>query len=339
MKKLSVEIIVFMVEEFGTEEILRKLSDPFWFQSFGCVLGFDWHSSGLTTTACGALKEGIKSLPKDIGIYIAGGKRKTALKTPEEIKVYCEASGMNADELIYASRMSAKVDNSAVQDGFQLYHHVIIFDKNQNWAVIQQGMNEKNGYARRYHWLSDRLTSFVEEPHTAVCSDWRGEVLNLVSSENNEARSAIIHLSAEKPEKVVKEFERLLELSLPKRHSIFLTDLKKESLQKVLLKTYETSPDDFEGLLSIKGVGPKTLRALALLSELIYGTPLSYRDPAKYSFAHGGKDGYPYPVSRETYDLTIEFFKKALNSARINRTEKVKAFRRLPKLFSGRNFR
>lgn len=339
MKKLSREIVIFIIEEFGTKEVLKKLSDPFWFQSFGCILGFDWHSSGLTTTVCGALKEGIKSLPNDIGIYVAGGKGKVALKTPEEIKEYCDILGISADELIYASRMSAKVDNTAVQDGFQLYHHVIVFDKNQNWAVIQQGMNEKTGFARRYHWLSDKLRSFVEEPHAAVCSDWRGNVLNLVALENKEVRSSIVHLSSEKPERVLKEFESLVELNLPKRHAILLKDIKKESLRKVLLTTYEKSTKDFEELLSIKGIGAKTLRALALLSELIYGVSLSYRDPAKYSFAHGGKDGYPYPVDKETYDSTIEFFEKALNSAKIDRTEKVKAFKRLSGFFSGSKLR
>lgn len=323
---------MFIVSEFGPDEVLYRLSDPFWFQAFGCVLGFDWHSSGVTTTVCGALKEGIKDLQDDLGLYVAGGKGRASRRTPEEIIRCAERLSLNPDKLVYASRMSAKVDNTAVQDGFTLYHHTFIFTSAGRWAVVQQGMNEATGYARRYHWLSNGVDSFVEEPHSAVCSDARVSPLNLVARESAGARMVITELAGEKPEKVVVEIARMQELALPARHSVLLADLRPDSVRKVLLKTYEARPENFEQLLGIRGVGPKTVRALSLVSELIYGVRPSYEDPAKFSFAHGGKDGYPYPVDRETYDKTIEFFSAALNSARIDRSERVKAFQRLSRL-------
>ncbi len=331
MVRLSREIIVFMASEFGTDEFLRRLSDPLWFQSFGCVLGFDWHSSGVTTTVCGAVKEAIKGLENDLGIYPAGGKGKVSRKTPDEIKMHCERIGFDPEPLIYSSRMSAKVDNTALQDGYNLYHHFFLFTKSGRWAVIQQGLNEKTGKARRYHWLSDGVESFVVEPHAAICSEEKAKALNLVARDSDEARSAIVYLSSEKPEKVINELEKARKLELPKRHEVTVADIKPESIKKVLVATYEKRPDNFEKLLGITGVGPKTVRALALLSEIVYGAKPSFEDPAKFSFAHGGKDGYPYPVDRKTYEESIEFFRNALNRASIDRSEKIKAFRRLSK--------
>lgn len=334
MKKLAREISYYLVIEFGPDEYLKRLSDPFWFQSLGCLLGFDWHSSGLTTTVTGAIKEALKEIGSEIGVFAAGGKGKTALKTPQEIVETAEKEGIEAEPLIYASKMAAKVDNSALQDGFQLYHHLLIFTREGRWAVIQQGMNDKKGYARRYHWFSENLQSFVVEPHVAVCSDWRGNVLNLVALESEEARKAITHLSAEKPEKVENYISRIFYLKMPLRHSIEISDLQPKSLRKVLLVTYEKQPENFEELLQVRGVGPKALRALALLSELIYGTKLSYRDPAKFSFAHGGKDGYPYPVDKKTYDKTIEVLEKAVKSAKLSFSEKEKTLKRLYRMVS-----
>lgn len=332
MKILAREITIFIVEEFGKEEFLRKIADPFWFQAFGCVLGFDWHSSGVTTTVCGALKEGLKGIEKDVGIFIAGGKGKVSRKTPEEIQAYAEKIPLNPDKLIYASYMSAKVDSAALQDGFQLYHHCFIFITNGNWAVIQQGMNDKTRLARRYHWLQESVKDFVCEPHAAICSEKKVRPLNLVAAESEKARHVITELARDKPEKLISELKKIEILNLPYKHTLGISNLHPESIKKVLLKTYTREPEDFRALLSIKGVGPKTLRALSLISELVYGTPPSYRDPAKFSFAHGGKDGYPYPIDRETYDKTIEILNRALSKAAVDRQEKINAIKRLTKI-------
>lgn len=333
MVPLSREIVTFIASEFGREEVLRRLSDPFWFQAFGCVLGFDWHSSGLTTTVCGALKEGLKDTGKELGLFVAGGKGATSRKTPQEIAAACERTGADAKPLVYASRISAKVDNSALQDGYQLYHHAFVFTASGSWCIVQQGMSDETSMARRYHWLSDNVTSYVNEPHAAVCCDAPAPALNptlnLVAAESAHVRTTCAQLANEKPEVTLKALTHLPLLELPRRHDVRELDVNPRYLSKILLKTYESAPADFESLLAIEGVGAKTLRALALTSELVYGTPVSYRDPARYSFAHGGKDGFPYPVDRTTYDKTIEVMRDALNRAHIDRSEKVRAFRRL----------
>src|SRR2546423_421075 len=300
MVPLSREIVIFLVSEFGREEVLRRLSDPYWFQAFGCVLGFDWHSSGLTTTVCGALKEGLRGTENELGIYVAGGKGATSRKTPAEIAAACERTGGDPAPLVYASRISAKVDNSAVQDGYQLYHHSFVFTAQGSWCIVQQGMSDATSMARRYHWLSDNVTSYVNEPHAAVCCDATAQTLNLVAAESAEVRSASANLAAQKPEVTLDT------LAMDRRHAVTMSDINPKYLHKILLRTYETAPADFEALLGIPGVGAKTLRALALTSELIYGKRASLRDPARYSFAHGGKDGTPYPAHRPTYDKTID---------------------------------
>lgn len=332
MIALARAIIELMIIEFGREEILRRLSDPFWFQSFGCILGFDWHSSGVTTTVTGAIKEALRGYEKDLGLFVAGGKAKRALQTPEEIRHYAEKVGFAPESFIYASKLSAKVDSAAVQDGFNLYHHTIFFTSEGHWCVIQQGMNENLGMARRYHWLSFTLKSFVEEPHHAVCCDMKTETLNFTAKEAYELRKVSLELSREKPEKIIKEILRIKKLNLPMRHNVTISDIKPENLHKVLVKTYEEQPSDFASLLLIKGLGAKTLRALALSSELIYGTPLSFKDPAIYSFAHGGKDGTPYTVDKEIYDKTIEIIRQAVREAKIGITDKLHALKRLSML-------
>lgn len=327
MKRLSRAIILIMVEEYGAGEVLRRLSDPFWFQAFGCLLGFDWHSSGLTTTVCGAFKEGIKGLEKEIGLFACGGKGRASLGTPSEIEGKGEWVEGDVEGLKYASRMAAKVDGTALQDGYQLYHHFFLFTKDGNWAVIQQGMNESTGYARRYHWLGEGLKDFVCEPHKAVCCDRRGKALNLVARESGEARSTVTGLSRERPERVLRDLKRILDL--PSRHHLTMGDVSIRRFYTILLSTYERQPEGFAELLEVRGVGPKTLRALALIAELIYGVKSSWRDPARYSFAHGGKDGHPYPVDREVYDRSIDILRKATEKAKVERTEKIKALRRL----------
>jgi uncharacterized protein len=330
MTKLAGEISYILVKEHGTEEFLRRLSDPFWFQAFGCVLGFDWHSSGVTTTVCGALKEGLKDRSKELGVFVCGGKGGTSRKTPGEIAAIGEQRLVDApQDLIYASKMSAKVDSAAVQDGYQLYQHSFIFDKQGHWAVIQQGMNTDNRFARRYHWLGDQVNNFVCEPHHAICCDERVPTLNLVAQDSAGSREQSAVLASQSPELVVKELKKLRQLDMPAHHPVHLTDIKTENLQKILEKTYEGQPKDFETLLGMPGVGPKTIRALAMISELIYGQALSIKDPARFSFAHGGKDGYPYPVNRKGYDQSIDILKEAVNQSKIGQNDKLKALHSL----------
>lgn len=333
MVLLSREIIIYMVSELGPREVLRRLSDPFWFQAFGCVLGFDWHSSGVTTTVCGAVKEGIRDLDREIGFFAAGGKGGASRKTPAQIADSCDRIGRDPAPLVYASRTAAKVDSAAVQDGYQLYHHAFFFTGEGDWCVVQQGLSDETKMARRYHWLSEHVRSFVEEPHEAVCCDSRTETLNLVADESAGVRRGSVELATRPPEATLRELARVPELAMPVRHTLFPElDVGSAHLRKILVKTYERAPEDFESLLGIEGVGPKTLRALSLASELVHGTAASVRDPARFAFAHGGKDGTPFPVDRATYDRTIDVLGRAINRAAIGRSEKVQAFKRLARM-------
>jgi hypothetical protein len=334
MVRLGREIIRLIVEDYGPEEVLKRISDPYWFQCLGCVLGFDWHSSGVTTTVCGALKEAVKGREHEVGLVIAGGKGATSRKTPAEITAAADRYPLttNADDLVYLSRLTAKIDNNAIQDGFHLYHHNFFFTLKGSWAVVQQGMNEH--FARRYHWHSLRVQSLTRDPHTAICSDLRPQhSLNLVATESEPAQDVITELSREQPHKLVTELRQLQTLTLPSHHQVSVRDLHPESIEKILLKTYEAQAEDFQTLLAMPGVGAKTLRALTLIAEIAYGTPASWKDPAKFSFAHGGKDGHPYPVNRKVYDDSIEILRACLERARVEQTEKNQALKRMLQLF------
>lgn len=332
MRLLAREITLTIVSEYGPEEMLKRLSDPAWFQSFGAVLGFDWHSSGVTTTVCGALKDGLRGLEHESGLLVAGGKGGVSRKTPGEIES-AAASGILSvapQGLVYASKMAAKVDSSGLQDGYQIYHHSFFCTPQGKWAVVQQGMNDRNGKARRYHWLSDTATNYVVEPHEAVASQGPGtQVLNMVARESVPAQAVVAELACEAPEKTLGRLVRLKELSMPARHAVELQDIHPENLRKAFLCTYERQPENFEILLGLPGVGPKTVRALTLIAELVYDTPASRNDPALFSYAHGGKDGFPYPVDREMYDRNIEILRKAVRQARLGKSEQLEALRRL----------
>lgn len=338
MKLLARSVSEIIIIEFGKDYFLKRLSNPFWFQAFGCVLGFDWHSSGLTTTVCGALKEAFRDL-KDSGIYVCGGKGATSRKTPQEIESIAYNLAKAPQSLIYASKMVAKVDNNALQDTFILYHHTFIFTKQFNWIVIQQGMSDIGKWARRYHWSSENFNSFVEDPHEGIVSDKSFLTLNMVDKGKEKSRDLIGQLSQRKPE---DNFNDLISLkkeiqSLPSRHRVLLEDINPKYLHKIFLKTYENKPENFERLLSLANVGGKTLRALALISDLIYGESLSFRDPARFSFAHGGKDGYPYHVNLTEYQRTVDILNKAVNKAKIGCTDKVRALKRLHTFYSTQN--
>lgn len=342
MIRLAWEITRVFVWDYGPQEFLKRFSNPYWFQAFGCVLGFDWHSSGLTTTVCGALKRGLFGREKEVGILIAGGKGKASRRTPQELETWGQKYSFASQPLIYASKMAAKVDSAAIQDGFELYHHTFLTTcDGQHWAVVQQGMSLdppageagklgiKIGWARRYHWLSDELADFVCEPHSGIATNKRRPSLNLVAKESASCRRLSTRLSQEKPEKLIMYLEKVQTLKLPPRHEVVVKNLRKESLRKIFLKTYREKPANFERLLGIPGVGPKTIRSLSLISELIYGIEPSWRDPAKFSFAHGGKDGTPYPVDRQNYQRSIDFLAKAVQKAKIGQGEKINALRHL----------
>jgi hypothetical protein len=337
MTQLAREMTIAIVEEHGVAGMLARVSDPFWFQSFGCVLGFDWHSSGLTTTTCGALKVGLRDVSEEIGFVVAGGKGKTSRRTPFEIEAACERTGLDAAPLVRASRLAAKVDSAAVQDGYQVYQHTFMFTNDGSWAVVQQGMNESNGMARRYHWLT--APSFESDPHAGVAGRREQLVLNLVAGDAAGNRSLATELAREQPAKIVDEIVRLREsadsprkLALPRRHAALLSDVHPERLERVLTNSYEAQPQDYTELLSVAGVGAKGLRALALVAELVYGEPASVKDPVSFSYAHGGKDGTPYPVDRRVYDSTIDSLRSAISSTKIGQTDKKDALKRLARL-------
>src|SRR5215210_1599711 len=331
MSQLAPAIAEVIVLEHGRSTFLQRLSDPHWFQAFGCVLGFDWHSSGVTTTVCGALKEGLARHGNELGILVAGGKGKASRRTPIELVQYGEQLGLDGVRLAYNSRMAAKVDSAAVQDGFGIYHHSFFVSTEGEWAVVQQGMRGQDGTARRYHWLGSQLKDFVNEPHAAVASDARGEtVLNMVAAESSEARNASAEFARLEPRLFDREIARVITMSLPSRHWVDIKqDVNPAHLRKVLLSTYEANPQSFEALLAVPGVGPKAVRALALVADVVYGVPASMRDPARFSFAHGGKDGHPYPVNREVYDHSVDWLRDAVGKARIGQTERLHALKRL----------
>jgi hypothetical protein len=329
MVTISAEIAGWIVVEQGTAELFRRLSDPVWFQAFGAVMGMDWHSSGVTTTVCGALKQGIAGRSRELGFVVAGGKGRTSRQTPAELAAAGPWLGLDPEPYVQASRMAAKVDNTALQDGYQIYHHVFLLDRAGHWAVVQQGMNEVNSYARRYHWFSDDVHSFVSDPHAAIASESTGDVWNLVAGESAQARDVTAALAREQPEKVVAEVSKFREMTLPAHHDVKGADVDPKRLHRILLKTYERQPEDFATLLGMEGVGARTLRALSLVGELVYGAPVSIKDPARFSFAHGGKDGHPYPVDKKTYDKSIDTLSRAVRRARIGQREQVDALRRL----------
>ncbi len=333
MTQLAGTIVETMVLEHGVSSFLQRMSDPYWFQSLGCVLGFDWHSSGLTTTTCGAIKEGIRGREEDLGLFVAGGKGAASRKTPLEIATWGDRTGVDADRLVDASRTSAKVDSAAVQDGYQIYHHVFLFDREGAWAVVQQGMNESTGMARRYHWLSQTVDDFVCEPHAAICCDRRTDCLNLVSAASSATRRTTADLSLRPPAETSGELRKLKSLTLPRRHRIALSDIVPDRLERIFVKTYEAQPEDFGDLLRLPGVGGKTLRALSLLAELVYGETPSYDDPARFSYAHGGKDGIPYPVDRSLYDQTVDLMERAVRRAKLGQREELDALRRLERAY------
>lgn len=328
MKKLGGLMAELMIEEYGSEEFLRRLSHPAWFQAFGSLLAFDWNSSGLTVVLTAALKEAFKE--RNLGIYVAGGKGKTSRKAPDELLLIGEKNGLDGQKLVLLSKLTAKVDNSLIQDGFQIYHHSFFVADDGSWAVVQQGMNTQISQARRYHWCSDKRElsqeNLIEEPHTGIITSRRlAQVLNLTDKKSRENKLGVLKIINEEQD---KEIIKALNIFARPKTSLFLPDIEFHShpvvaekfdlkrLRKTIAQIKNLAPKDFTQLILTEGVGPKTIRALSLASELITGAKPSFEDPARYTFAHGGKDGTPYPVDRKTYDETIKIFQKALQLSR-----------------------
>lgn len=326
MGKLGFAITEAVVSEYGKSEMLRRLSSPFWFQSLGAVMGMDWHSSGITTSVMGALKRAVNPHSRELGIYICGGKGKTSRETPSELMKISEHTGLDGNYLVRCSKLSAKVDNTAVQDGFQLYMHSFILSDEGNWTVVQQGMSKGSSTARRYHWHSPELNSFVEEPHTGICGINQGRILNLTAREAAPARNSVMALTSEQPQRMLAEAQKLI---MPSHHDVRAKDVDIKRLGSILWLAHEKKPADFEELLLLEGLGPRTLQSLALVSEVIYGTPCRFEDPARFSFAHGGKDGHPFPVPVNVYDETISTLQNAVNKAKLGNSDKQDAIKKL----------
>lgn len=334
MVQLAGALAEAIVMEFGPGELLARLADPAWFQAFGALLGFDWHSSGLTTVVTAALKEGLSQRGRDLGVYAAGGKGRASRATPSEIGAIAERLGLPsaAEQLVYTSRLVAKVDNAAVQDGYQLYHHTFWFTADGRWAVVQQGMEGEGGrWARRYHWWSETVEDPVCEPHQGIVGAAAvGLVLDLTAAQSASARQATASLAGEVPEREVQRALSCLsrqgeEWVFPAGHAI----PAERYLNRVLYQLYERPPQDFTDLLLRPGVGPSTLRALVMAAEVIYGVRASRTDPIRYGFAHGGKDGHPFPVSRQDYDHNLAVLEQALRRAHLGQPESMAALRRL----------
>ena len=365
MKNLGTLIVESIIQNYGKREVLVRLSDPMWFQSFGAVLGMDWHSSGITTSVMYALKRGLNERGRELGICVCGGRGKYSRNTPNELLFLSDAAGLDGASLVRASRLCAKVDNNAVQDGFQLYQHNFIVTDEGDWAVVQQGMNAASRTARRYHWCSPKLRSFVEEPHTGIVGEKRDEILNLTDRAAQRTRAAIVEIAHENPDRIVHELSHIVSpsaaivvprepelfpgltesadktaeavrpshasrsITMSTRHDVRDEDIDLKRLGAVLALSYESHPEDFESLLLTPGLGQRTLQSLALVSEIVYGTPSRFTDPARFSFAHGGKDGHPFPVPCRIYDETIRVLGDGIEKSKLGDTDKTECLRRL----------
>ena len=326
MTLLGTAIAESIILHYGHSELLSRLSDPFWFQALGSVMGMDWHSSGITTSVMGALKRGLNPRAGELGIYVCGGRGKQSRRTPDELRELADRRGLNGDALVRTSRLTAKIDNNCIADGFQIYLHSFVVAANGEWAVVQQGMNESSGLARRYHWHSANVRDFVDAPHTGIAGEHQGTILNLVDGEARPARDALLMMARENPETTLRELRRL---SMPRRHDVRPGDVDEKRLGAVLAVAYERELHGFADLLLVENLGPRTLQTLAMVAEVVHGAPVRFSDPARFSFALGGKDGHPFPVPLKTYDESIGVLRRSLEAAKVDGGEKLEGFRRL----------
>ncbi len=326
MTKLGTAISEMVVREYGRPELLSRLSDPFWFQSLGCVMGMDWHSSGITTSVLGALKRGLNPRAEELGIYVCGGRGRHSRRTPEELRTLADKLSLDGDSLVRSSRLTARVDNNAIADGFQLYLHGFILSREGEWTVVQQGMNDNTGRARRYHWHSASVRDFTLAPHTAIVGEPQGTIMNLVDAQARPAQDALLSIAHDHPDKTLAEARKL---TLPAHHDVRAENIDLKRLGAILALAHEQDFRDFASLLLLETLGPRTLQSLALVAEVVHGTPSRFTDPARFSFAQGGKDGHPFPVPLKTYDESLAVLRRALDRAKLGNTEKIDGFKRL----------
>lgn len=326
MTKLGTAITETIIYHYGSSAFLSRLSDPFWFQALGAVMGMDWHSSGITTSVMGALKRGLGPHADELGIYICGGRGRSSRNTPQELRPIADRRGFNGDALVRASRLTARVDNNAIADGFQIYLHSFVLAANGEWAVVQQGLNDRSGMARRYHWHSAALKDFVAEPHTGIVGENQGLIMNLVDVQARPAQSALLEIAREKPETTLAAARHL---RMPDHHEVRAQNIDLKRLGAVLAVAYERDLRQFAQLLLLESLGPRTLQSLALIAEVVHGVPSRFSDPARFSFAHGGKDRHPFPVPLKTYDESLNFLRTSLDKAKLGGREKLDGFRRL----------
>jgi hypothetical protein len=326
MTTLGRAIVESIAMQYGRSEVIQRLSDPLWFQSFGAVLGMDWHSSGITTSVVGALKRGLNPIAKDLGIYVCGGRGRYSRATPRELHEVGQKTGLDGQALARSSRLTAKIDSTAIQDGFQIYLHSFIVTADGEWTVVQQGMNDVSGYARRYHWHSETFTSYISDPHTSICGLNQGLILNLTDQNADTTQGGILQIANQHPTAMIQEIKKI---KMPAHHDVRSKDVDLKRLGSIIAMAYDQDLRDFESLLLLEGLGPRTLQSLTLVSEVIHGTPSRFRDPARFSFAHGGKDGHPFPVPTKVYDETISTLRHAVNRAKIGHSDKQKALKSL----------
>jgi hypothetical protein len=329
MERLGTAITENIVAHYGTAAFLSRLSDPFWFQALGCVMGMDWHSSGITTSVLGALKRGLNPRAQELGLYFCGGRGKQSRKTPDELLALADRQGLDGSALVRTSRLTAKIDNNAIGDGFQIYLHSFVVTKAGDWAVVQQGLNEETGLARRYHWHSASVRDFTSEPHTGIAGENQGTILNLVDHRAALAQEALLEISRTLPEQTLSILPKL---SLPRHHEVRSGNVDLKRLGAVLATSYDRQLRDFASLLLVENLGPRTLQTLALIAEVVHGAPSRFSDPARFSFALGGKDGHPFPVPLKTYDESLAVLRRALDAAKLGHTEKLDGFRRLDQI-------
>jgi len=326
MTRLGAAITENIVHHYGSSGFFSRISDPFWFQALGAVMGMDWHSSGITTSVVGALKRGINPRARELGICVCGGRGRHSRRTPDELRSYAQNGKADGEALVRASRLTAKIDNNAIADGFQLYLHAFIVNTEGEWVVVQQGMNGPAGLARRYHWHSKAVRDFTSEPHTGIVGEHQGMLMNLVDAKAKPAQEAMLEIVRDNPERTLQEARKL---TLPAHHDVREANVDLKRLGAVLAIAYERDLRDFASLLLVEKLGPRTLQSLALIAEVVHGAPSRFSDPARFSFALGGKDRHPFPVPLATYDESLNVLRGALDAARIGDTEKIDGFRRL----------
>jgi uncharacterized protein len=329
MTLLGTAIAENVVHHYGVSALMSRLADPFWFQALGSVMGMDWHSSGITTSVLGALKRGLNPRTRELGIQVCGGRGRYSRQTPAELLRYADGTGLNGDSLVRSSRLAARVDNNTIADGFQLYLHGFIVAASGEWTIVQQGMNGTNGMARRYHWHSATVKDFTREPHTGIVGEHQGTIMNLVAARAEPAQQAVLEIVRNCPDATLAHIQKL---TMPSHHEVRAANVDLKRLGAVLAVAYKREFHNFASLLLLEKLGPRTLQSLALVAEVIHGTPTRFSDPARFSFALGGKDGHPFPVPLKTYDETIQVLRRSLEAAKVGDTEKIDGLRRLDRL-------